>query len=735
MNTQISVNITAHNEGRLAHHTVQSALRAANYARARGLQVELIAVLDKASPQTREYFQSVSSFFSVIEQVQFGDLGLSRNHAIQKASGQYIAILDADDLICENWLYEAWKFSQAHPTQSLVLHFERSLVFGNELMLDTRIDSTHNEYSFLNLVDMNYWNALCFAPRDLFLQGNFYQVTDLRNGFGYEDWHWICETIARGAVHRIVPETVCFVRRKTIGSLLSATRSSYATMRPSSLFDLPDTEPDSLNIIAATTTQKNILKKIVREGFYRLLKVGKKITERKPRIQRFGREVLAAAYRLRKPHAVHDLPAWLMDEWRAIHNIEPELFPSQRVLDTLDFYRCPTSRIAPFYPALYHAIGASPTHVFLLPWLARGGADLETIHLMHAILRETPDARITCITTEDAPSPWISRLPEGTRVVEMARLVPTFERLALDEKVALLLRLLLQKKPVVIHNSNSALGYEIFARHGRALATQSRLYASVYCEDISSEGETMGYAFSEIPRCYDVLNAIVSDNERFVKKLCELYAFERDKFHVLAFPAPEVMPHRKQRFIADNRVLDVLWAGRFDEQKRPDVLLRIAQAMVSMPIRFHVYGNPLLDSTQQKNVEAMRAQPNVVMYGSYASFESIPTANYDIFLYTSQADGLPNVLLEAVACGLPVIAPDVGGISELINQQTGFLVSRCDAVQEYTDVLQELIRDFSRAEIKAEDARSLVCEKHSWTAFQKAVRQVPGYLFLPLLAE
>jgi glycosyltransferase involved in cell wall biosynthesis len=54
--------------------------------------------------------------------------------------------------------------------------------------------------------------------------------------------------------------------------------------------------------------------------------------------------------------------------------------------------------------------------------------------------------------------------------------------------------------------------------------------------------------------------------------------------------------------------------------------------------------------------------------------------NADVFWLTSKWEGLPNVVLEAMACGKPVIARDVGACRELINNnENGFLVSGRDA--------------------------------------------------------
>ena len=52
----------------------------------------------------------------------------------------------------------------------------------------------------------------------------------------------------------------------------------------------------------------------------------------------------------------------------------------------------------------------------------------------------------------------------------------------------------------------------------------------------------------------------------------------------------------------------------------------------------------------------------------------------DIYIHAAKADTFPNVVLEALACGLPVVATAVGGIPEQIDhERTGFLVPPGDA--------------------------------------------------------
>ncbi len=84
----------------------------------------------------------------------------------------------------------------------------------------------------------------------------------------------------------------------------------------------------------------------------------------------------------------------------------------------------------------------------------------------------------------------------------------------------------------------------------------------------------------------------------------------------------------------------------------------------------------------------------------------------DLFVYPTRADNQPRVLLEAMACGCPPVATDVGGVSELVaHEQTGLLVKPGDA-DGLCRAIEYLLDDPSRRERLARNGHRLVTERH-----------------------
>jgi glycosyltransferase involved in cell wall biosynthesis len=85
----------------------------------------------------------------------------------------------------------------------------------------------------------------------------------------------------------------------------------------------------------------------------------------------------------------------------------------------------------------------------------------------------------------------------------------------------------------------------------------------------------------------------------------------------------------------------------------------------------------------------------------------------DIFLLPSQREGLPTVIIEAMRHGIPVIASDVGGIHELVqNEETGYITSPSN-ISELKDKLVNLIRSPQKRKLMGEKGKRLVEAKFS----------------------
>jgi glycosyltransferase involved in cell wall biosynthesis len=209
---EITAVLNAHAEGVLAGPTIVSFERAIAVARQSGLTVEGLIVMDRPDAGTRLQFEDAGARHRLLF-TDHGDPGPARNSAVKAAKGRFVAFLDGDDLWSEDWLASAHQLCAADP-QVTVAHSEVDVIFGRERAMFWHVDSRDPTFDADFLRYGNYWDAMSFAARSIFRRFPFV-ANDLSLGFGHEDWHWNCVTLAAGIHHRPVAGTVHFKRRRT----------------------------------------------------------------------------------------------------------------------------------------------------------------------------------------------------------------------------------------------------------------------------------------------------------------------------------------------------------------------------------------------------------------------------------------------------------------------------------------------------------------------------------------
>ena len=115
--------------------------------------------------------------------------------------------------------------------------------------------------------------------------------------------------------------------------------------------------------------------------------------------------------------------------------------------------------------------------------------------------------------------------------------------------------------------------------------------------------------------------------------------------------------------------------------------------------------------------------PTLKYKGYFNGFNSLPLDDYDVFLYTSQVDGMPNVLLEATVAGLPIVASNDGGVGELVkNNRTGKLVELED-ISGYVEALLDIKNNPDKAQKYVQSAQKIVASDYTQQAFDSNVQR------------
>ena len=168
-----------------------------------------------------------------------------------------------------------------------------------------------------------------------------------------------------------------------------------------------------------------------------------------------------------------------------------------------------------------------------------------------------------------------------------------------------------------------------------------------------------------------------------------------DKYQVFfpGLPAPKTgsKAAAQSALGISSEVLYCTFVGRLTQIKRPDRLLDVAAECKrrGIDLRFLVAGEgELFESSKQR---ALKDQLNVTFFGWRSDIDQIFAAS-DIAILTSDNEGIPLTLIQAAQAGLPIVATNVGSISDIvINESTGYLTSTTAA--DMADAIEKLVRD------------------------------------------
>ena len=179
---------------------------------------------------------------------------------------------------------------------------------------------------------------------------------------------------------------------------------------------------------------------------------------------------------------------------------------------------------------------------------------------------------------------------------------------------------------------------------------------------------------------YPRFDAVVCQSRYMQKDMVENHGVPREKTVVINNPVDlervsrGLPPRRPRREV--NGPLRLVAAGRFTQEKGYDLLIEALALLRDLEISLCILGDgPLVPEVKRRAAELGLAD-RVTLVG----FQSNPFryfAEADAFVLSSRYEGFPNVVLEALASGIGVIAtPAIGGTPEILEGLAGCVLAR-----------------------------------------------------------
>ncbi len=337
--------------------------------------------------------------------------------------------------------------------------------------------------------------------------------------------------------------------------------------------------------------------------------------------------------------------------------------------------------------------------LYLAPWVDLGGSDKATIDWFRWLDRERFAPAL--ITTQPSLNRWLDELrPYATEVWSLPDLMPA------DRFPRFIFEFIASRTIELVHIMNSKIAFDLLpditSMHARP-ATVVQLHVE--------EEDRSGYVRYVTTRYGNLVDAFSVSGHHLSEAMAE-YHVPAAKRHVIHtgvdarrefnrdLISPEPLPEGR---------FDVLYVARLVAQKDPQLMLEVAAGLAEQHPRalVHVIGDGPLGEELKGQVRSRGLTDHVCFHGSKTDLKPWYAA-CDALLMTSTFEGIPCTVFEAMSMQLPVVAPALPGIAELVVGSGGALIDPRDDAGAYVQALCKLAGDESHRRIAGERAREHV---------------------------
>lgn len=221
-------------------------------------------------------------------------------------------------------------------------------------------------------------------------------------------------------------------------------------------------------------------------------------------------------------------------------------------------------------------------------------------------------------------------------------------------------------------------------------------------------------------------------NSTATRKFCLEAGLDGDKIEVIPFGVDTDF-FRPLEVYKDKNIFQILSVGYLIERKGFEYIIRAMPQVLDehANARLKIVGSGPLESELKELIYELELGDEVEIVNNISDDELLMVYNSaDLFVLSSIVDsqgnteGLGVVLLEAMACGLPVMGSNVGGIPDIItNNEIGVLVEEKD-VHGISEAIKKLIKDKELRTILSKNGFNLVKHNFNWETIAKRYIEV-----------
>lgn len=223
--------------------------------------------------------------------------------------------------------------------------------------------------------------------------------------------------------------------------------------------------------------------------------------------------------------------------------------------------------------------------------------------------------------------------------------------------------------------------------------------------------------------CFIMPKVLVANSKAAIESAVQLGRNRSDLYYLPnAIDTEYFLPNRMN----EKNTFNIVAIGRLVNQKGYDRMLKIISKCVKSRgnIRLRIYGQGPLQAKLEERAEKMGLLGKTVNF--MGTLDDIRPAFHtsDLLLLTSNYEGTPNVAMEALACGIPVVSTRVGGVEDVVlNGETGKIYEVNDENGIVQGILS-LVEERENLKIMGQNGRNYIEKNYSLNLLPQKLNQL-----------
>lgn len=705
----LSIILNLHRKAELVEktiHNLQKIIELNRQTKKTWKEVEIIVTLDNSDEATKAIVYKYKALFSLIAEVDYKDLALSRNHGVMHAKKNFILFADGDDYFSHNTLEALYKTFYKH--YQTIATTANDLIHLNDNQHIVAFPHYHIEFprllqaEFFDSTDFTVQNNKflhCFGSRITLYKGLLqkHKLNEDKMPYGYEDWDLNNRLLANGIGFKI-SNFKLYYRRGDEDSLLEKQLEKKNIVRNSLLYDykmidenpsivekVPLEESISLprrGIVWRTLAKSNILRKM-----YHRIRFHKTPS---PSIK-----------------SSHDSSIFAEDKI-FLESYGEDVLPREDIeYFSVEHFSLHLSHQTKIYNKIMKFL-AGKDIIYFFPWIVLGGADKVSVAYTKA-LQEKNSCVITSITNGERIKQI--RIPHLDLISEL----DDWKILSEDDQLHILVKAIINSHIKLIHIVNSEIAIKSLKYYSQIYQQYKiKTVISLFCPEYDWNNKQW-HGFPVLyPEVFKNADLVLLDNHYWYDFFKELNNNKEFKYKKLSSPTEKADISYK---VKTDDTKKILWASRICNQKLFGVFEEIVN--ISPDYIFIIYGS--VEEWDQHNKEILNRliqKRNIEFRGAYQRIDEIDLNEFDLYLFTSLYEGIPTIILDMIMEGIPIVSSDVGGISEVLGKDYPLLVKNQYVASDYINKIKEFYKHKDLITQKIKSIRNVVINEYNENNFR-----------------